>query len=55
MNKISNQMEKHIRWSNEDNCFLGYLPDFIQGACCHADNEAEVYKQLQIIRESWDI
>ncbi|MBR5876487.1 MAG: hypothetical protein IKZ10_06570 [Akkermansia sp.] len=41
-----------VYWSAEDNCFIGSLPD-ICGNCCHADNEEDVHRQLDVIAQEW--
>ena len=41
---------RHIRWSDEDNCFIGSLPDLC-GDCCHGDTPEEVASQLTICAE----
>ena len=43
---------KIVRWSEEDNCFIGSCPPII-GECCHADTEAEVMDQLVVIVDEW--
>ena len=42
---------KYVRWSTEDNCFIGSIPDLC-GDCCHADTELETYRQLIEIEQS---
>lgn len=39
---------KVIYWSDEDNCYIGSLPE-ICGNCCHGGTEAEVLQQLDVI------
>lgn len=36
---------KVISWSDEDNCYVGSLPE-ICGNCCHGDSVEEVARQL---------
>lgn len=43
---------KVIYWSDEDNCYIGALPE-ICGACCHADTAEDVCRQLQEIAEDY--
>ena len=43
---------KLVRWSDEDDCYIGSIPD-VCGDCCHGDTKIEVYKQLLDIEESW--
>lgn len=39
---------KVISWSDEDNCYIGSLPE-ICGNCCHGDTVEDVAKQLAVI------
>ena len=41
-----------IRWSREDGCYVGSLPE-ICGNCCHGDTVEEVCRQLDDIAEDW--
>ncbi len=41
---------KIVEWSKEDQCYVGSAPPLV-GRCCHADNEADVLKQLSVITE----
>lgn len=50
--EIAGRYPRYIYWSDEDNCYIGSLPD-ICGNCCHADSHDEVYHQLSEIAESW--
>ena len=43
---------KIVEWSEEDQCYVGSIPEWI-GKCCHGDNEEEVYRQLCRIVEEW--
>lgn len=43
---------KVIYWSDEDNCYIGALPE-ICGNCCHADTAEAVCSQLQDIAEDY--
>jgi hypothetical protein len=44
---------KFVRWSDEDNKYIGFCPDlFPWGGVCHGDNEEQVYHQLTgLVRE----
>jgi hypothetical protein len=35
-----------VRWSEEDQCYIGYCPDLYFGGVCHGENEADTYAQL---------
>ncbi len=41
---------KIVEWSETDQCYIGSAPPLV-GRCCHADNEADVLKQLSVITE----
>ncbi len=41
---------RHIRWSDEDKCYIGSLPDLC-GDCCHGDTPEEVARELNISAE----
>ena len=43
---------KIVKWSEDDQCFIGYCPGII-GPCCHGDDEVEVYRKLCEIVEEW--
>ena len=43
---------KIVKWSDEDQCFIGFCPGII-GTCCHGDDEVEVYRQLCEIVDEW--
>jgi predicted RNase H-like HicB family nuclease len=40
----------HVRWSDEDEAYLGSIPGLI-GDCCHADTPEVVFSQLKEIVE----
>lgn len=48
----STDAELIVKWSDEDNAFVGRCPGVI-GPCCHGQDEAEVYRQLHQIVEEW--
>lgn len=41
-----------VKWSKEDQCYIGYFPGII-GPCCHGDDEDEVFGQLRQIVDEW--
>ena len=43
---------KIVKWSDEDQCFIGFCPGII-GPCCHGDDEVEVYRKLCEIVDEW--
>jgi hypothetical protein len=41
-----------VRWSEEDQCYIGYCPDLYFGGVCHGDSDEAVYTELcGIIRD----
>ena len=43
---------KIVKWSDDDQCFIGFCPGII-GPCCHGDDEVEVYRELCEIVDKW--
>jgi len=43
---------KLVSWSEEDQCYVGSVPGWIE-ACCHGRNETEVYRELYRIVDEW--
>jgi len=50
--KPSDRYLKLVRWSEEDRCYVGFVPGWI-GDCCHGADEAEVYRRLCEIVDEW--
>ena len=50
--KESQNYLKIVEWSEEDQCFIGQCPGII-GACCHGNDEVQVYAELCQIVEEW--
>lgn len=50
--KQARQYPQIIRWSEEDTCYIGSLPD-ICGDCCDATTPQEVATRLAEIAEDW--
>jgi len=48
--QAAEQYLKLVRWSEEDESFIGSIPDLC-GDCCHGDTETDVYAKLVIIAE----
>jgi predicted RNase H-like HicB family nuclease len=45
--KTEDQYLKFVRWSEEDNLYVGHCPDlFPWGGVCHGASEEETYRQL---------
>ncbi len=52
-NEVQQAAERYlklVRWSEEDGCYVGSVPDLC-GDCCHGNSEAEVYGKLVAIAE----
>lgn len=49
---LADQYQRSAEWSEEDNCYVGSIPDLCD-RCCHGDTQAEVYQQLDEIAQSW--
>jgi len=46
--KTEDQYLKFVRWSEEDNAYIGYCPDlFPWGGVCHGDDEEQTYRELR--------
>ena len=50
--KESARSIKIVKWSDEDQSFVGQCPGII-GPCCHGDDEAQVYVELCNIVDEW--
>ena len=51
--KKEDQYLKFVRWSDEDNAYVGYCPDlFPWGGVCHGATEEKTYGELcALVRE----
>ncbi|HTB63413.1 MAG TPA: hypothetical protein VK737_07475 [Opitutales bacterium] len=46
----ADQYLKFVRWSEDDQCYVGYCPDlFPWGGVCHGAKEESVFKQLNLL------
>jgi predicted RNase H-like HicB family nuclease len=46
--KTADQYLRFVRWSDEDNHYVGYCPDlFPWGGVCHGADEQETYRELR--------
>ena len=53
--KVSAKYAKIVKWSDEDQCYVGSAPGFVLGGC-HGDDEQEVFQKLcQIVEEAIEI
>jgi predicted HicB family RNase H-like nuclease len=43
---------KVVEWSEEDQCYVGSVPGWID-KCCHGNDEEEVYHKLCQIIDEW--
>jgi len=50
--KESDRYLKLVTWSEEDQCYVGSIPGWIDN-CCHGDDEEKVYHELKGILEEW--
>jgi len=50
--EAADQYNRFVRWSDEDQIYIGYCPDLYFGDVCHGDNEEQVSAELcDIIRD----
>ena len=50
--KPADRYHRFVRWSDEDQCYIGYCPDLYYGGCCHGDQEEKTYADLcAIVRD----
>lgn len=50
--KEQDQYLKAVEWSEADQCYVGSVPGGL-GACCHGDDEEQVYQQFGTIIDEW--
>jgi len=50
--KQSDKYLKIVEWSDEDNCYVGSVPGWLD-QCCHGEDESKVYKELCKIVDEW--
>ncbi|MEG0023918.1 MAG: type II toxin-antitoxin system MqsA family antitoxin [Akkermansia sp.] len=46
-----NKYTRIIEWSDEDQCYLGSLPELLEGHCTHGESPKEVNKNLDDCEE----
>ena len=44
--KIADRYHRFVRWSEEDQLYIGYCPDLYFGGICHGEEEEAVYSEL---------
>jgi hypothetical protein len=51
--KIEDRYLKFVRWSDDDQVYVGYCPDlFPWGGVCHGEDEEQTFRQLRtLVRE----
>jgi len=50
--KAEDRYHRFVRWSEEDQLYVGYCPDLYFGGVCHGPNDEQVYAELcGIIRD----
>ncbi|MGC6565902.1 MAG: hypothetical protein ACON38_09885 [Akkermansiaceae bacterium] len=37
--KVDDQYHRFVRWSDEDEVYIGYCPDLYLGGVCHSESE----------------
>ena len=47
--KPEDRYHRFVRWSDEDQCYIGYCPDLYFGGVCHGDQEETAYAELRAI------
>ena len=52
MKALAGKYSRFIRWSDEDNCYIGSLPDF-EKDCTHGETLEEVNRNLQEVAEMY--
>lgn len=50
--KNTDRYLKIVKWSEDDNCYLGSALGLIEH-CCHGDDGQEVFKELCVIVDEW--
>lgn len=50
--KLADQYLKIVKWSEEDQCYVGYCPGLMLGGV-HGDNEVSVYQELCEVVDEW--
>ena len=51
--KSKDQYLRFVRWSDEDQLYIGYCPDLFRGGVCHSKSELEAYAELcEIVAEN---
>jgi predicted RNase H-like HicB family nuclease len=46
---------RFVKWSEEDQCYIGYCPDLFYGGICHGEGEEETYANLcSVARDEFD-
>ena len=50
--KPEDRYHRFVRWSDEDQCYIGYCPDLYFGGVCHGEQEEQTYADLcAIVRD----
>ena len=44
--KDPDRYHRFVKWSDEDQVYIGYCPDLYFGGICHGSNEEQVYADL---------
>jgi hypothetical protein len=50
--KPADRYHRFVRWSDDDQCYIGYCPDLYLGGVCHGERKNETYAKLcAIVRD----
>ena len=50
--KPEDRYHRFVRWSDEDQCYIGYCPDLYAGGVCPGEREEDTYAELcAIVRD----
>ncbi len=50
--KDPDRYHRFVKWSDEDQVYIGYCPDLYLGGVCHGPNEEQVYSDLcEVVRD----
>lgn len=53
--KPEDRYHRFVRWSDEDQCYIGYCPDLYFRGVCHSEQEEATYADLcAIVRDEID-
>lgn len=44
--KPADSYHRFVKWTDEDQCYIGYCPDLFYGGVCHGEQEEQTYADL---------